>query len=410
MTEEILNKYADVVIKVGANIYKNQCLTISTQPETYYFALKLAEKAYKEGAKYVEITTKDLYETKIRLENSQPENLEFIPDYLKAKSNEMSAHDWARINIYNTENIDTLKGQDPTKLQTIEKVSRIAFKRQSELQINGVNQWCIIGVPGPKWAAKTLNTEPTEEAVKKMWEVIIKILRLNSDDPVKVWREHGETLKKRSETLTNMKFDKLRFIGGGTNLEIGLSERNIWRGGPFRKPDGSFFTPNIPTEEIFTTPIRTRTNGKVNVTRPVIVMGEVIEDSWFEFKDGKVINFGSKNGTDLLEKYLNVDEGASYLGEIALVDGKSEIFKSGLLFNNILYDENASCHMAIGFGFPICFDGGEKFKGNDDIKNAGCNVSLVHTDFMIGSPEVDVIGIDKNGKETPIMKNGDFQI
>lgn len=407
---KIMDKYADVVIKAGINLYKNQCLLINTQIESYKFALVLAEKAYKNGARFVEINCADPSLTKVRVENSDDKHLTYIPDYMKSKSNEFLAYDWAILSLNYTEHLDDLNEQDPMKIQMLEKARRQIFRRQSEEYVNGIHQWCLISVPGPKWAAKIFNSEPDLKNVEKLWEILIKILKLNDEDPVSSWRKHDIMLKKRSEKLNSFKFDKLTFISDGTQIQFGLTKNSIWKGGAFIKPDNSSFMPNIPTEEIFTTPDFKRTNGKVKITRPVKVMDKIVEGLSLEFKDGKVINYKAEKNEDIIEKYLDVDDGASYVGELALVDGGSEIFKSGLLFNDILYDENAACHIALGFGFPICFSNGNTFKSSADRIKAGCNVSLVHTDFMIGSPKTKIIGTDINGKEIEIMKNGELTI
>ena len=205
-----------------------------------------------------------------------------------------------------------------------------------------------------------------------------------------------------------MKLDHLRFESEGTDLTIGLNSISRWEGGPAPLPDGRLFFPNLPTEEVFTTPDFSRTEGTVRVTKPLKVLEAMVEGAWFRFEKGKAVEFGADKGRDVLEKYLNMDEGSAYLGEIALVDENSPIASSGLLFGSILYDENASCHIALGGGYPTCLNLPAGVESDEDLKAHGCNISLVHTDFMIGSSDSDVTGYDCDGKEYPIIRKGSF--
>ncbi len=410
MNKNELKKYAEVVIEAGINLYKGQCLNISTGLENYDFAILLAEAAYEKGAKYVEINANSNRLTKTRIEKSNDEDLKHVPHYTVTKSYEMLSHDWANIRIDNTEELDTLKDINTTRLDTMFKARQKALTRQKEEYMNHKHQWCVICAPGPKWANKVLGTDDTENNIDRLWEKLKPILRLDKDEPVKAWKEHGEKLIELSKKMGSLNLDKVILKGPGTELELGLNRTSIWIGGPTKKPDGRMFIPNIPTEEIFTTPDYRRTNGKVKTTRPVKVMENIVEGAWFEFKDGKVVDFGADVGKDILEKFINVDKGSSYIGELALVDAKTPIYQSGLMFNSILYDENATCHIALGAAYPSCLSNGSQLISERDKLDAGCNVSLVHTDFMVGSNEVDVIGVDVNGKEIDIMKKGSFVI
>ena len=240
--------------------------------------------------------------------------------------------------------------------------------------------------------------------------MLIRVLRLDKTDPVAEWKSLGEKLISRSKVLTEMNLDKLIFTGPGTDLEIGLNKGSFWLGGPAKAANGRAFLPNIPTEEVFITPDYNRTNGKVKVTKPVKVLENSLTGIWFEFKDGKVIDFGSDNCTDILEKFLNTDEGARFLGEVALVDKNSGVHRSGYIFNSILYDENAACHIALGRGFPSCFSNKDELITPEEMKKSGCNYSLVHTDFMIGSEVINVTGVTQDGKKVEIIKDGEFKI
>lgn len=410
MNDTYIKQYAQVILEIGINLYKGQSLSISTNTTNHYFALILAEEAYKRGAKFVEIATHSNELTKMRLNHSTKKQLDYIPSYIINKSYEMLANDWASISLDNNEELDVLKDVDPEKLEVFTKTRSIALKRRSEMLMAQKIPWTIVAVPGPKWASKVLNTEATKEAEEQLWEKIMPILRLNNDDPIKAWKKHCNKLLERCKRLDSMKLDKIRFTGSDTELEIGLSEYSKWIGGPVMTAEKRVFLPNIPTEEVFTTPDYRRTNGKVKVTRPLNVMEKLVEGASFEFKDGKVINFDAEKGADVLDKYLKVDSGSAFLGEVALVDGSSAIYESGLLFHSILYDENATSHIALGAGYVSCLSNADSLKTEKERKDVGCNTSLVHTDFMIGSPKVDAYGVDESGKEIPLIKDGKFQI
>ncbi len=408
MKADYLKKYCELVIEVGVNLYPGQCLLISCGVKNFDFALMLAETAYSKGAKYVDFQILSSRLTSHRIEkNSDPDYLEFIPNYFINKSYEILANDWAFIKIDNIEEIDELKQVDISKFGTILKKEQETFRAQSQAFGSSKNTWCIVAVPGPVWASKVLTGDASTD---ELWNKLIPVLRLDTEDPVQAWKEHGKKLYERSSVLTELKLKTLLFEGPGTKLEVGLNKNSIWRGGIVQAANGRTFIPNIPTEEVFNTPDYRLSNGKVKVTKPVKVMEHLLTGIWFEFKDGKVINFGADSNREILEKYFSVDDGASYLGEVALVDKNSEVHKSGLIFNSILYDENAACHIALGRGIAMCFKNKDELLTPEDMKKNGCNYSLVHMDFMIGSDEINVTGFDFTGKKIVIIKDGEFKI
>lgn len=412
MNQEDLNKYCELIIEVGVNLYPEQCLNINCSIKNYEFAILLAETAYKKGARFVDFKTGSNLLTKHRIQNNRnPEDLEFIPSYLLAKTNEMLANDWAFATIDNLEELDVLKEIDSDKFGLMIKKEQETFKASSKALGSSKNTWTIAAAPGPGWASKVFNKpELSEKNTEELWKKLVPILRLDKKDPVEEWRIHGNKLVERSRILTEMNIDKLLFEGPGTELEIGLNNTSIWKGGIVKAQNGRMFIPNLPTEEVFTTPDFRRTNGKVRVTKPVKVLENLLTGIWFEFKNGKVTDFGTDTGKEILSNYFKTDDGASYLGEVALVDSNSEVYKSGLIFNSILYDENAACHIALGKGFPMCFSNRDDMITPADMKKYGCNYSLVHTDFMIGSDEINVTGFDKGGGKTEIIKKGMFKI
>lgn len=411
MDEKIIKKYCELIIKAGVNLYEDQCLSIGCGLGNSEFALRLARTAYENGAKYVDITYQSNLLTKYRIEKTMNLlNFDFVPNYPVSRGFEQISNDWAYIRIDNLEDMDSLSGVDSEKLSIITKRERENVKIVSNSISSSKIAWCIAAIPGPVWAEKIFGNSLNGECESKLWEKLIPVLKLDKTDPVKEWMTFAEKLQERSRILTGMKIDKLLFTGEGTNLEIGLNVNSVWRGGYVKASNGRNFIPNIPTEEVFTTPDFKRTNGKVKVTKPVKVMENILYGIWFEFKDGKVVDFGSDSGKDILERYFNTDEGASYLGEVALVDSSSEVLKSGLIFNSILYDENAACHIALGNGITACFSNKEELLNSDLLKKNGCNQSLVHTDFMIGSEKINVTGFDRKGNKTEIIKDGKFVI
>ena len=249
------------------------------------------------------------------------------------------------------------------------------------------------------------------EAVDALWQVLIPILRLDHPDPAAFWVDHGDLLAARADKLNSLHLDALRFTGPGTDLTIGLMEGSIWHGGPDKTTTGRRFSPNIPTEEVFTSPDFRRTQGQVAFTCPVFVpsVGKIIENGWLRFEKGQVVEYGALAGKDVLDVYLGMDEGAKYLGEVALVDSSSPIFASKRTFYNILFDENAACHIALGSAYPGCLKGGSSMN-EGQLKSAGANTSAVHTDFMIGGPEVQVTGLTRDGRSIPLIEEGLFTI
>lgn len=404
-----LQKYAEVIIETGINLTSNQCLYISCSVDSYDFALLVAETAYKKGARYVDITISGSKLQKTRAINSDKNYLSFVPNYATGRSIEQVGDKWGFLRIDNTEELDMLSDVDSNKIQTIITAERNAVKLFSQEMMNMSIPWCIVAAPGRKWADKVYNNNQPDN-YNNLGNALNKILRLNEPNPVETWKAHGTKLKERAIKLSGFNLDKLVFAAQDTELEIGLITGGKFNGGLCRLPDGREFIPNIPTEEVFTTPDYQRTNGRAKVTRPVKVLEKTVRGAWFEFKDGKVVNFGADENKDILEKYFSIDEGASYLGEIALVDSSSPIFESGLVFNSILYDENAACHMALGAGLASCLPADVNTRNKEEMKKRGCNISLVHTDFMIGTSNINVAGHSKSGERIEILKDGKFVI
>lgn len=416
MNDDLLKKYSEVVIRAGINLHKGQCLLITCAVDNYNFALIAAQTAYENGARYVDVNVAGNKMTKVKARYSNPENLNFVPNYVTSKTLELIADDWAHLRLDYTEETDLLAGEDISNVEAIIRAERSAVKLLTQELMSFRRKWCIIAVPGKKWADKVFGNgisnsiKESDDNNKKLSDAISKILRLDKKDPVAVWNEHAEGLHQRANVLSDMNLDKIRIFGGGTDIEIGLIPKAKWKGGFSETSSGEKFIPNLPTEEVFTSPDFTRTNGIAKVTRPVKVLEKTVIGAWFEFKEGKVINFGAEKNKEALEKFLNIDEGARYLGEVALVDSSSPIFQSGIVFNSILYDENAACHIALGRGFGSVLPDSQDIKNENDMRERKCNVSIVHTDFMIGHENINVTGTNGSNKNIEIIKNGNFTI
>ncbi len=407
----LLEKYANVIL-TSLNLQKGQNLLVRTEPVHWNFASIIAAEAYKKGARYVRVDSNEkenLLLYKARIENSEDKFLDYVPAFRTETLRLLVEENWALIALNGTENPEILSNLDPDRNTKAGKAVAEAGKPFREATQNNRIQWIVAFAPTEILAGKIMDLPPSQTAIDKLWEVLIPILHLDEKDPSAAWVKNGETLKRRASALNNLMFKEVYFKGPGTDLKIGLSKKAIWHGGSSVTEKGIEFSPNIPTEEVFTAPDFRTTEGRVSITRPVLVpaIGKIIEGAWLEFKKGKLVNYGAEKGKDVLDQYLAIDPAAAYLGELALVDSNSLIFKSGKTFYNILFDENASCHIALGSAYPDCYEGGNSMGGEELLAN-GINVSNLHTDFMIGSPDVKVTGLTWDGKEINIILDGEF--
>ncbi|MCK5073626.1 MAG: aminopeptidase [Bacteriovoracaceae bacterium] len=409
MDEKILRKYAELVINTGVNLQEGQCLSIKGEPIHWHFIDLLQEIAYKRGAKFVKSDIQSSCSRINKIKYQKDEYLGHVPPYVENEIDYTVKEKWAFIYLEGLEQPDCYESLDPQRNATVEKAWREKSKNLMSAAMNGVCHWTIAPIPTPGWGQKIFGGTPDEKNTKRLWDTLVPILRLNHEDPEKAWREHDRNLKKRIDVLEKMQLDHLKFTGPDTELFVYLTPLSRWCGGSFTSSEGHSFIPNIPTEEIFTTPDFRKTSGKVKVTKPVMVMGKHVEDAFFEFKDGKVVNFTAGKNLEILEKYFEIDPQAKYVGEIALVDMNSPISKTNKIFHSILLDENASCHLALGRGISSAVKGGDKMN-EDELKKTGHNISLLHTDFMIGSPEINITGVKRDGQEVNIMENGYFKI
>ena len=405
--ENLLKKYAKLAIYQGVNVQKNQTLVISSPIECAKFTRMLVEEAYIKGAKEVVVQWNDELTGKLKYKYSPMEVFETVPEWVK-ESRLSYAKEGACFLSISASDPELLKDVDPKKVATFRKASSIASREFSSRLMSNENAWSIVSIPTVGWAKMVFPNVSEDEAVEKLWDAIFKIVRVDSQDPVKAWEEHKNTLKKNMDFLNSKRFKSLHYTNSlGTDLIIELPEKHLWAGGAEFTQDGTEFIANMPTEEIFSMPKKTGVNGKVVSSMPLNYGGNLINNFSLTFKDGKVVDFSAEEGYETLKNLLDTDEGAKYLGEVALVPYNSPISNSNIIFFNTLYDENASCHLAFGKAYSLCIKDGEKMSEEELLKE-GANDSLTHVDFMIGTKDLQITGTTYDNEKFDIFVNGNW--
>jgi aminopeptidase len=404
--ERNLEKYAALAVQVGVNVQVGQTLVVNAPLTAADLVRKIAQKAYEVGAKHVHVEWYDEQMTYIRYKHAPEEAFTEFPMWKAKGLEELAANGAAFLTIYSP-NPDLLKDIDPKRIATDNKTRATALSNYRNYIMNDRVSWSLISAPTPDWAKKIFPDLSADEAVEKLWNVIFETVRVNTDDPVQAWKEHNARLEKTREYLNKKQYKQLIFEAPGTNLTIDLPENHIWSGGTAENEKGVLFNPNIPTEEVFTMPHKDGVNGVVRNTKPLNYSGTVIDNFSLTFEKGKVVDFTAEVGYETLKLLLSTDEGASRLGEVALVPHHSPISLSNLIFYNTLFDENASNHLALGRAYPTNIEGGVDMS-NEELAAHGVNTSLIHEDFMIGSAEMDIDGVTKDGKREPIFRKGNW--
>ncbi|THV17323.1 aminopeptidase [Rhizobium rhizophilum] len=401
-----LDKLAEVAIKVGLQLQKGQDLVLTAPLVAVPLVRLITAHAYKAGASTVTTFYSDEETTLARYRHGHDASFDRAPNWLydgMAKAYENGA---ARLAIAG-DNPMLLAEQDPAKVGRSNKATSIAYKPALEHISNFDINWNICSYPNPSWAKLVFPDMPIEEAVRKLADAIFAASRVDRDDPVGAWAEHNAELRKRSTWLNGERFAALHFTGPGTDLTVGLADGHEWHGGASTAKNGVTCNPNIPTEEVFTTPHALKVEGHVSSTKPLSHQGTLIDDIQVRFEGGRIVEAKASKGEAVLNKVLDTDEGARHLGEVALVPHSSPISASGVLFYNTLFDENASCHIALGQCYSKCFLDGASLS-QDQIKAQGGNSSLIHIDWMIGSDKVDIDGIRADGSKVPVMRQGEW--
>jgi aminopeptidase len=401
----MLAKYADVIVRVGLSLRSDQRLLIRGILEDAPLIRKVVESAYKSGVRYVDVLWMDELSDRIRMEYADEETLTEVPEWIVRRFEEYYKRGDAELAIHST-NPDLYEGIDPERVAknrkaVMEKVVGPIRKYENE------SNWCVVATATPSWAQKVFPGIPVEKAQEKLWDAIFKVCRIDLPDPVAAWQEHTKKLNRYKDYLNNKRYTALQYKSPDTDLTIGLAEKQNWQGAQETFKNGVTCTPNIPTEEVFTAPHKNKVNGHVRATLPLNLYGNLIEDFSVTFENGSVTKITAKKGENNLRKLIETDENASRLGEVALVANSSPINQSGILFYNTLFDENASCHIALGNAYRSSMIDGPDMT-DEEFAAAGGNKSLVHTDFMIGSAEMDIDGIKEDGSHEPVMRQGEW--
>lgn len=406
---QILEKYAELVIQSGCNLQPGQELFLAASTDCCEFARVLTAEAYRQGARKVTVMFGDEHISRLHFEHCELEVFENFPAWQALLKNSLAESGAAVLSIISEDPL-AMVGIDQNKFVAHSRASYEACKPFQDAISGGRLAWCIVGAAAPKWASFVFPDLPVDEAVSRLWQAIFQAVRVDTADPLAAWAAHRTSFDERKAWLNAQNFDRLHYTNElGTNLLVGLNAKGLWQGGGDVTVDGIEFFPNMPTEEIFTTPDRLRAEGVVYSSMPLIHFGSPVEDFSITFREGKAVDCSARVGLDVLEATLSIDEGAARLGECALVPWSSPIQQSGILFYNTLYDENASSHLALGKGFADCYEGGEQMS-EDELEAAGVNKSATHVDFMIGTADMNITGITADGQELPIFTNGNWAV
>lgn len=409
MKKSTIRKYARLIVRVGANVQKGQSVCVYCSVDQADFAALIVDEAYKAGAKYVNMNWSCDQITKLNYRHQSVTNLSKVMPWEEDKMKWMAEEYPCRI-VLISEDPDGLKGMNPEKMQKVSQ-KRYPIMKPYRDAIENRHQWTIAAIPGEAWAKKVFPTDRKSVAMEKLWKAILETVYVTDEnDPIAEWEKINENFKEKCDKLNAYHFDHLHYTSSnGTDFTCWLMPKSRWNGGGERDLHGHYFNPNMPTIEVFTTPCRGKAEGKVVSTKPLSYQGQLIENFSFTFKDGKVVSCEAEKGKELLERMVTMDEGAAMIGELALVPVDSPISNQNILYYETLFDENASCHIALGAGFRDCVDGFENLT-KEDFDEMGVNESMIHVDFMIGAPDMSIVGYTADGKAVQIFKDGNFAI
>jgi aminopeptidase len=412
--QESLHKYAEAIVRVGLNLQKRQRLIIHNSivrgvpPAGRTLVHEVTKAAYRAGAHYVEVIWGDEEMNRIRLQHASADSLNEYPKFHVSGILDMLERGDAMLTV-SANDPDAYQGLDPERVAAMQKAHLENWKDISaHISRNSIN-WCVVAASSPAWARKIFPDLPQAEADEKLWQAILESTRATESNPVAAWQEHIQHLRKRAEYLQTRRYSALHYRAPGTDLTIGLPTGHKWMSAQALAENGVVFTANMPTEEVFTLPDRHLAAGTVTATFPLSYGGALIEDFGLTFENGRIVKVFAKKNEAILQRLVDTDEGSTRLGEVALVPASSPIGKRGHLFYNTLFDENASCHIAIGRAYRFTLTGGEELTDEEFI-SAGGNLSLNHVDFMIGSPQMDIDGLRKDGTPEPVMRAGEWAI
>lgn len=405
MKKTVLREYAKLIVRCGLNVQKGQEVMIYADLDQPEFVKMVVEEAYKAKAKKVVVEWNYQPLEKIHVRYRSVKTMGTVEEWQKARQEHFCQVIPARLHLI-SEDPDGLKGMNMEKMAKAQQMVFPIMKPYRDRR-EGMDQWCIAAVPGAAWAKKVFPGLPKGKAMEKLWEAILYTARV-TDDPIKAWEAHNADLKARCDYLNSLGIESLHYTAdNGTDLTVGMIPEAIFCGGGETSKQGIFFNPNMPTEECFISPMKGKAEGIVYSTKPLSYQGQLIDNFWFRFEGGKVVECGAEVGEDLLKTMVSMDEGAAYLGECALVPQKSPIAESGILFYNTLFDENASCHLALGMGYADTIRDHHN-KTLEECRALGVNDSMIHEDFMIGCNSMNIDAVCADGKVVPIFRNGNW--
>lgn len=401
-----LEKYADITVKVGLNIQPGQTLWINAPIHTPELVRLITKKSYEAGAKHVFVEWQDDVITQLKYKMAPDEAFEEYPMWRAKALEDIAEQDGAYLYI-DSSDPELLKEVDGKRLSAFSKAAGAALVKWREAMNTYKMTWSIIAVPSVAWAKKVFPDLADQDAIDALWNAIFEATRVNQDEPIQKWLDHNATLREKREYLNQKQYKKIHYRAPGTELTVELPDKHLWKGGATNTLQGNPTNPNLPTEEVFVSPRREGTQGVVRSTKPLSYQGNLIEEFTLKFENGRIVEYQAEKGYETLKNLVELDEGAHYLGEIALVPHDSPISNSNLIFFNTLFDENASNHLAIGRAFATCIEGGTTMT-KEELAQAGLNDSITHVDFMIGSGQMDIDGELADGTREPIFRNGNW--
>ena len=407
MKKTVLRNYAKLIAKMGVNLQKGQDVIIHASIEQPEFVTMLAEECYALGAGRVTVEWRHQPLTKVHYKKGSIRTLSKVEDWEKERLSHYVKTLPARIYL-ESDDPDGLRGINQKKMAKISR-NRYAIIKPYRDAMENKEQWCIAAVPGAAWAKKVFPGMRKSAAMEELWKAILHTARADGEDPVAAWEAHNKDLADRCNYLNSLGIERLEYkSSNGTDLWVGMIPDALFMGGAETAlGSGVVYNPNMPTEEVFTSPMRGQAEGVVYASKPLSYQGEIIDKFWIRFEKGKAVDCHAEVGEALLREMLSMDEGAAYLGECALVPYSSPIRESGILFYNTLFDENAACHLALGMGFTNVLTDYEKYT-LEECREKGVNDSIIHVDFMIGTKDLSIDAVTKNGKKVPIFRNGEW--
>jgi Leucyl aminopeptidase (aminopeptidase T) len=406
--EQKLNNYADIIVKIGANIQEGQSVMVNATIDAPELVRLVVKKAYEAGAYQVKVFWHDDAVSRLHYDLAPLESFQETPKWSAGEKLEMAEKGAASITIGSADP-DLLRGVPQDRIRTADRTARQANEKYRQMSQAFKFTWSLATAPSAAWAAKVFPELPQEEQVAKLWDTIFQMVRADQPDPIAAWDAHIKQLKSKAKYLNDKAYKYLHYVAPGTDLTLEMPKDQIWLGGSKQNEQGTWFVPNLPTEEVYSAPLRTGVNGTISSTKPLSYNGNIVDNFSFTFENGRVVDFKAEQGEEAIKGLLDTDDAAKFLGEVALVPHTSPISDSNILFYKTIFDENASCHLALGSAYASCIKGGAGLS-REELLARGLNQSMAHTDFMVGSAELNLYGITEDGTREPILVNGNWAV